>query len=156
MPPHLSELLQPSLSRHAPPRSPYSQQAHFFAAFFGGPMAAMGLNLVNSHRLGRLRRDAPWLLAGLAAALGLDPLLQLTGTGAALLLQLDELLNRRSIELLSRALSLALFALGLVMHRREHQATDLMGRPRPSGWAMGLGLICAGLVFNILWRDAMR
>lgn len=156
MSPPLSELLQPSLSRQAPVRSPYSQQTHFLAAFFGGPVAAMGLNLVNSHRLGRLRRDAPWLLAGALAALGLDPALQLTEGGQALLLQLDEWLNRRSIELLSRALALALFALGLVMHRHEHRATELMGRPRPSGWAMGLGLIGAGLVFDILWRDVMR
>lgn len=156
MPPHLSELLRPSLSRAAPPRSPYSQQTHFLSAFFGGPWAAMAMNLINSWRLGRLPRDAAWLLLGAAAMLGLDAWLLQTASGQALLVQADALVGRNALAIASRALALLLFLLGLLLHRREHQATDLMGLKRPNGLLPGIGLIVGGSVAETLWRAWLR
>lgn len=156
MPPHLSELLQPSLSRTAPRRAPYAQQVHFLTAFFGGPLAAMAFNLLNSHRLERLRRDAPWLVAGLALALGLDAFLLLTEPGRAFVAAAEAVLGRNVLGLAVRVLALGLFVLGLVMHRREHQAADLMGVPRPSGWVLGIGLVLAGSLFESVWREVLR
>lgn len=157
MPPHLSELLRPSLSpTAAPPRSPYSQQTAFLASFFGGPLAAMAMNVINSWRLGRLPRDAAWLLAGIAAALGLEAWLIVSADGQALLRQADALVGRNSLALASRALGLLLFVLGIVMHRREHQAVELMGGTRPNGVLAGIALIIGGTVAEVFWRSWLR
>lgn len=133
----LEALLQPSLGGAAGRlhQAPYSTQAQVMSAFFGGPLAALALWAINSQRLGRLQRDAVWLL--LAALLW----------GAALWLffgpaHLGAQIGAPRVWI--RGLALAIFACGALLHRREQAACDLMGQTRPNGTVLAIVLILAG------------
>ena len=65
------DLLRPSLSREADVgRAPYGSSAMFLVAFLGGAPAALAMFGLDTWRLGRLRRDAPWLALAFAVTLG--------------------------------------------------------------------------------------
>ncbi len=67
------DLLQPSLRGDVPAnlRAPYSTQTGVLAAWFGGPLAAIGFAVLNAERLGRSRRDALWIAPLFAAWLAI-------------------------------------------------------------------------------------
>ena len=156
MPADPSDLLRPSLAHSAPRLSPYSLQALFLTSFFGGPLAALGMLALNARRLGRLRRDVPWLVVALLAYVLLEAVLALSPAGRGFIAQADAWLGRRAIEYLVRALALAVFALGLVMHRREHKAAELMGLTRPSPWLPALALVFGCSLLAELLRNFMQ
>ena len=142
----LSELLRPSLSGGATlARAPYSVTMGFLTAFFGGFFAAVAVIAVNSARLRRLRRDLPIVLSALAAYLALLFVLVATGWGAGL----DGNMNKPA-GVLVRAVSLATFGIGYVMHRTEQRAADLMGLDRPGPWLVGIGCGLGGIGMQIL------
>ena len=139
----LEALLQPSLGGAAgrPRKAPYSTQAQVMSAFFGGPLAALAVWAINSQRLGRLSRDAVWLL--LAALLWVAALLYFFGhCEAAWCLDLSA--NIGSPRIWMRGLALAVFAGGAWLHRREQAACDLTGQTRPNGTVLAIVLILAG------------
>lgn len=148
-----NQLLQPSLSRQAPGRAPYSTQALFIASFFGGPAAAIGFGTLNAARLSRLGRDAGWIAAAVLAYLGFEYAIAATAAGQALLARADFWLGRHAESVLARGLALLVFIGWLLRHRREQHAADLLGAPRPSGWLPGLGFIVAGIVVTVLLRS---
>ncbi len=148
-----NQLLQPSLSRHAPGRAPFSMQALFIASFFGGPAAAIGFGALNAARLARLRRDAPWIAGAALAWIGFEYAVAATDAGLALVARADIWLGRHAEPVLARGLALLVFVGWLLRHRREQQAADLMGAPRPSGWLPGLGFIVAGIAATALLRS---
>src|SRR5262249_39204793 len=64
------ELLRPSLGDAVAARAPYSVRTTFLTAFFGGPLAALAIIVLNSVRLRRWLPDLPVLgvvLAGFIA-----------------------------------------------------------------------------------------
>lgn len=144
-------LLQPSLSGRgeAPQAAPYSQQAGFLTAFFGGPFALAIMFAINSKRLSRLGRDAGWIAL---AALGYAAWVWFchrTSAGQEVRAWLLHELGRRGPEIAERLIALAGYALMALCHRREQRSATLFGLDRPNGLWLGLGLIVAGNVLSI-------
>lgn len=151
MPLSRAELLRPSLSgSDRLRRAPYSLQAGFLSAFFGGPFAAAGLFAVNAWRLGRARSDAPaiagMLLAALVFALGSGP----GGAIQSALQPVAQWLGPRTGIYAERLFALALFGIGAALHRREQRSVVLFGLRRPNGWIGGLAAIVGGNVVSTL------
>lgn len=145
----LDALLQPSLGGAAgrQHKAPYSTQAQVMSAFFGGPLAALALWAINSQRLGRLQRDAVWLV--LAALLW----------GAALWLFFGPVnlgSELGSPRVWVRGVALAIFAGGALLHRREQAACDLTGQTRPDGTGLAIVLIVASNGLQTLAEWALR
>lgn len=151
-----AHLLQPSLTPQRLARSAYTTQVHFLAAFFGGPLAALALSVVNARRLARWPRDLPWIAALAVLVLACEWWLARGSSGSAGLALAREWLGPSAPRYLNRALALACFGVSLWMHRREQSAADLMGLPRPSGWGMGLALVVGGSVAEALLRAVLR
>ncbi len=139
----LEHLLTPSLASTPPPRPLFSFQALFLTAFFGGPLAAVGLAGINARRADRWRRDA-WLcglvalawfavlvLVGVAIAQGQFPS-WLEGFGAK---------AQRNLRLLGRIVALGLAGLFYHRHRPLWVAQRLAGTESPNPWKVGLAAI---------------
>jgi hypothetical protein len=149
-----NDLLRPSLRGAAVLSAPYSTRVGMLTAFFGGPFAAVALQGINAHRLGRLGREAVLLAGLLLSILALDLWVRRTGAlseGLAGMLGTDERDARR---ILSRAIALGIFALGLFVHRQPQRTADLMGLPRPNGIGVGIGLIIGGTLASVVWHAA--
>lgn len=143
------ELLRPSLdgsSRIA--AAPYSLQTGMWSAFFGGPLAAAAMIGLNAWRIGRLRRDAAWVLLIVVAHLGWAFFLYGTPTGLGLQAKLVGALGGRALTYCERFIALMAFVVGMLLHRAEQRSTDLFGLKRPNGWIVGIGLIVAGWVLG--------
>lgn len=136
-----AELLRASLCDKPPSRAPYSVQTGAIVAFFGGAIGSIVLALLNSTRLGRGRRDAPWLVAVVLAFAGVTAWWHLTATGFAFDDALRGLLGASGPRIAERALGMLVFGVAAWFHRREQRATDFFDRPRPNGLWVGLGLI---------------
>lgn len=152
MHPKRPDLLRPSLSpSNRIERAPYSLQVGFLSAFFGGPLAAVGMSMLNSWRMGTLQRDAILLGAmGLLGA-GLVGLLAVgSAEGAAWLVTLERWFGRNAGSYLERLGGLLLFAGEAALHRREQRAADLFGLPRPNGWIVGIAFIVGGRAGSLL------
>lgn len=146
--PSAPDLLQPSLSARAVRLAPYSHQAGFLVAFFGGPAAVLGITALNAHRVGRLPRDLAWLLPALLAWLLFEAWWAGTPSGRQFNGSLQALLGPSGPRYAERALGLLGFALSCVLHRREQRAADMLGLTRPNGWIAGLAFVVAGYVFG--------
>lgn len=136
-----AELLRPSLSEKPPAKAPYSVQTGAVVAFFGGPAAAIVMALVNAWRLGRLRRDAPWLAAVVLGTPGFLAWWWLTASGLAFSIDVVALLGTAGTRIVERALALLIFGVAAYAHRREQRTTDMFDRARPNGVGMGIALI---------------
>jgi hypothetical protein len=139
------ELLRPSLAGHALAKAPYSVQTAFLASFFGGPFAAIGILGANAIRLRRWRDFLPLGLL-LAAVPGLIGALWLTPWGGDIRQALTAAAGPLAVSLLSRAIGIAIFVMGYVMHRSEQRGADFMGLRRPNGLLAGLILIVLGML----------
>jgi hypothetical protein len=141
-------LLRPSLAAGSGVRAPYSLQMGMLASFFGGPFAALAVVLLNALRLQRLRAEALPLALLVFATLAAELWLLLDPAPSLALAGLLSTGPLNALELALRALSLALFADGLLLHRQHQRAADLMGLQRPRGLWVGLGLIAGGLLLQ--------
>jgi hypothetical protein len=150
-------LLRPSLvAGAAGVRAPYSLQMGMLASFFGGPFAALAVVLINALRLQRLRAEALPLALLAGAALAVEAWLLLDPTPSRALAGLLSTGVSAALRLALRALSLAVFVAGLLLHRQRQRAADLMGLDRPRGFLPGLGLIVGGLVLQALLDIALE
>jgi hypothetical protein len=135
-------LLRPSLSgTGGRGRKLYSTTVGYIAAFFGGPLAAVVIALVNSHRLGRQSREWPLALG----ALLLSAVVVLPAPWGLLdwaLLRLEE----SGLKLAWRVLGLGVFAASYLLHRKYHRSMEVMGVKAPSGWLLGITAIVLGQV----------
>jgi len=139
------DLLRPSLSDPQQLASaPYTLQASFFSAFFGGPFAAALMLALNSYRLGRLRRDVGWVVLVAAAFFAWLVFIYTTAAGHALQQQMTDWVGGRSMALAERLMALLAFAASTALHRREQRSADLFGLKRPNGWVAGIALIVIG------------
>lgn len=145
----LSDLLQPTVGRAPPQQVPYSLQAALLTSFFGGPFAALAIFGINAKRIGRLRSQAP-----LIAALGVVHVasqwwLHTVPSGAAFGAWLASVLAMsRAPRLLSGVFGLVVFVVCAFVHRREHKASELVGKGQPNGLKIGVALIVGGRVAN--------
>jgi hypothetical protein len=142
-------LLRPSLAAGVGARAPYSAQMGMLASFFGGPFAALAAVLLNALRLRRLRPEALALGALALVMLVADTWLLLDPAPTAALAHWLSIRPSNALHLWLRALSLAVFAAGLLLHRQRQRAAELMGLQRPRGFWVGLGLIAAGLLLQV-------
>jgi hypothetical protein len=139
-------LLRPSLAAGAGARAPYSTQMGMQVSFFGGPFAALAVLFINATRLRRLRPEALPLALVAAATLALDAWMLLD---VAPVLRMSQMLStspENALHLALRALSLAVFAAGLLLHRQRERAAALLGLDRPRGLWVGIGLIVGGVL----------
>ena len=140
------DLLQPTLAHSRPLPRLVSSRAQFFAAFFGGGFAALGLAVVNSSKLQRLTRDVPIVVLLAAVYVGFLYWL-VSPAGAHLLAQFQ--LSRSGVPV--RMAAVALFGTVYALHRLPLRAGALTGLDSASGWiaaaAAGAGIVLdAGLV----------
>jgi len=147
-----SDLLQPSLVDAKPREAPYSAQTGFLASFFGGPLAALAMFGINSHRIGRLRSDAVWLAAILVACVAFEVWWRLSPGGQVFDAWLVAQFGKSGGRFVERLSGLLIFAIAAAIHRREHKASDLMGAKRPNGLALGAALIVGGWVVSGLLK----
>ena len=145
----LGDLLQPSLGRDdSPATAIYSLRAGFLTAFFGGPLAAAVVALVNAHRLNRLRADWPIGLLGIALTFGLA-WWQVRAGGDA---WLNALMGPSATLYAVRIAGLALFGAVYAMHRTYYRGMSVLGIKPPNGLALGAVAVVAGIAVNIPLR----
>lgn len=150
-------LLRPSLSgAGAGVRAPYSTQMGMLASFFGGPFSALAVVGLNAWRLQRLRAEALPLALLAVLTIGLDVGLMLRPTLVLPVAQWLDTPAGNALHLLVRALSLVVFAAGLLLHRQHQRAADLLGLDRPRGLWVGLGLIVGGFALQLLIGVALQ
>jgi hypothetical protein len=146
------DLLKPTLDSSAPaPIAPYSVQTMFLVAFFGGPLAALGITGLNSYRLRRFSRDLPWLATLAVIAMALSWFVLISSTGLPARDWISEVIGANGRRLVSRLFALLLVGLGFVLHRREQRNADLLGIQRPNGWIGGtICLVAGGVAFALI------
>jgi len=151
MSPVREDLLRPSLSPSAmAARAPYSNQTAFVSAFIGGPFAAAAMFAINSWRIGRLARDAAWVVFALVAYLLWFVYIAPPGAALTFKALVTPWLGDSANRILLRLGALLICLAGMIRHRYEQRSTDLFGAKRPNGWAGGAGLIVAGWGANAL------
>ena len=141
------DLLRPTLSDYERVPGLYNTTGFFLSSFFGGPLGAAIYGGANSHRLGRLLKDLP-LLVAIAAAAFLLPLVlhdagQLEGLAAAFGGRAS-----RNYGLVMRALGLATYGAIYLMHRRFFRSARVSGAKEIPGWIPGIAAIAAGMFAN--------
>jgi hypothetical protein len=134
------ELLKPSLSLTHVTRAPYSVTTTFMTAFFGGPLAIIGMTALNAWRLGRLMRDALPLAIVLAAYFGLLWVMAQPEWGGVFLLAMEKHTGVQT-PIIFRFIALILCGLGYLLHRIEQRNADVSGMVRPNGWIAGIAFI---------------
>ncbi|NHZ79923.1 hypothetical protein F2P44_11640 [Massilia sp. CCM 8695] len=143
-------LLTPSLSpSRAPAAILYSVESSFLLAFFGGPFAIILYSALNSWKL---RRPLDGLVY-LAALLLSVAFIVAVKTRYAPLAGLMLAIGASAAELLWRALSMVLFALFYLMHRKQHRSAVLFGAKAPSPWipAIAFAVLAHGMKLGVLY-----
>lgn len=139
------DLLRPTVSEPAQlAAAPYTVQAGFVTAFFGGPLAAAAMLAVNAWRLRRLPRDAGWVALIAVAFVAWLAFMHQTEAGRALQRQMTDAVGRNAMSIAARLIALVACLGGAWLHRREQRSADLFGLARPNGWGLGVALILLG------------
>lgn len=141
------DLLRPTLSDYERVPELYNSTGFFMSSFFGGPLGAAIYGGANSHRLGRLAKDLPMLMAVVAAAFLLPYMLHEAGW----LQRLAESIGgrvARNYEIMMRALGLATYGAIYLMHRRFFRSARVSGAREIPGWVPGLAAVVAGYAAN--------
>jgi uncharacterized membrane protein AbrB (regulator of aidB expression) len=146
-------LLRPTLGGVGANRtSIYSTTVGYISAFFGGPIAAAIVALVNSRRLNRLQRDWPFALVAIGVEIAF---IQWQVNGGSP--RLDEALGSGAHRWMRRLLGLFFFGLAYALHRTFYRNMAIAGISPPAGWLLGSLAIAAGLSFNaalIIWMGS--
>jgi energy-converting hydrogenase Eha subunit A len=134
----------------------YSTRAFVVCSLFGGPLSAVAFAALQARAMGRLRRDLPWLLLGLALFLAGAGILAETG----LLGEAMTDLGTTHVPLVSQ-LVYRLVALGFCFaywQRQQPEREQLMAAgitPEP-GYGVGVVALLVGLVGGTLVLLALR
>jgi hypothetical protein len=147
----MQNLLNPTLSPETSHQRIYSQRALFFVAFFGGPLALLLLNALNSNKLNRLRRDLlPYLIAlSLYVAL-LSVIIWSAPEGVSVWKWIAA--QRREnffFKYAPRIFALILWGGFAFLHRPFHKAAQLLGDDPPSPWRAALSCFAVAMVADI-------
>jgi hypothetical protein len=134
----------------------YSAPAFAVSSIFGGPLAAVAFAAIEARALGRLHRDLPWLLAGLAAFVG-----------AAVVAAASGLLDQAFVDLGTsrvptweqvsyRLAALGFFVLYWRLHLADRRALARAGVAATPGYGAGVVALLLGLVGGTLLLLALR
>lgn len=142
-----NDLLRPSLAAGDATRvSIYSTTTGFMAAYFGGPLGAASIALLNSHRIGRLAKDWPFALLALLAVPIYFHWLQLGGGQQ----WLTATIGAWSTPYFYRLLGVLFFGLAYGLHRSQYRNMALIGLKPTPGWIPGLAAIVVGGAYSFL------
>lgn len=140
-----SDLLRPSLSSPRDMPAPiYSVRAAFLTSFFGGPIAAALITLLNARRLRRLARDWPLALAAVAVLIALR-----WSMSRHVLAVLEPVLGQNTETFLMEVSGLGLFGIGYALHGPYHRSQSFLDLPTPNGFLAGILCILAAAVAQI-------
>ena len=139
------DLLRPTLSDTQRVPALYNTTGFFLSAFFAGPMGAIVYGGANSHRLGRLGKDASTLALILAAAYYVPYVLYQHGW-LQRLMTLAGGNETRNYELFLRALGLLTFGAVYLMHRHFFRAAGVAGSKGIPGWIPGIAALVSGVL----------
>lgn len=140
------DLLKPSLDANTA-QPIYSTGALIATAFFGGAFAVPFLAFENSRRLGRVARDALWIVVALAAAAGL--VLWLSAT-------VPEEDSSRTIRLWNRGGGFVLAGGFYLLHQRAYRAMHHTGVEPPKPYVAVILAVVAGIVITVGVIEAVR
>lgn len=128
----------------APVAAGFSQQASFFVAFFGGPLAAVIFNAWNARIWGRLGGDLPLVIATALVALGAAVAAAIYGP------QLDGPESELPpVRVLSRVLGLAIWGVFALRHRSMYRMQSISSLTARSPWVPGLACVGVSLVLAL-------
>jgi hypothetical protein len=134
------DLLQPTLQSHVKPAPLLSRNALMMCGFFGGPFAAMVVQLFNSRRAGRLAGDQLWLAFGFAAALLVSVLMFFWD------IPQDSNLHR----VVWRVAGLGFGLVCMRWYRDEYARREFLGLPTASPWLPGVLAVAMGIVLELI------
>lgn len=121
----------------------HSATTGYLAAFFGGPLSGILIALLNSRKLGRLKRDWPLLVIALGAEVTYGYWLVSGGPE-----HLEDIVGDFPTALPRRLLGAAAFGLVYLMHRTYYRNSNLVGLKTLNGWGVGLVAIGLGLLVH--------
>ncbi|OWQ85089.1 hypothetical protein CDN99_23035 [Roseateles aquatilis] len=155
--PSIEHLLRPSLSvQEAPAQAPFSSQAQFLTAFFGGPLAMLFCLTGSIHRMRRWRQDGVFFALLAVASLGLAVLPWLS-VGAPLRDACMALLGKSGPSTWVTLIALLGALASIHRHRRERRAAEMMGLKSENAFLSCLAMvIVAGFVSYMLSRFGGR
>lgn len=134
----------------------YSTPAFAVCSLFGGPLSAVAFATLQSHVMGRLRRDLPALLLGLLAIIGVA----LYSASSGLLREALADLGTRNVpgplHLAYRVVSLGFFYAYWRRLRADRERLICDGIAAEPGYAAGLASLLIGLVGGTLLLLALR
>jgi len=134
----------------------YSVPALAVSSLFGGPLAAVAFAAIEARALGRLERDLPWIVGGVATVV----LAALWAASSGLLdAALVDLGTRRVPtweHVAYRATALGFFLGYWLLHRRDRRELARAGVAPVPGYAAGLVALLVGLVGGTLLLLSLR
>jgi hypothetical protein len=134
----------------------YSAPAFAVSSVFGGPLAAVAFAAIEARALGRLERDLPWLVAGLAAVIAAS----VVAASSGLLDQALEDLGTSHVptwaQVAYRLVALGFFIAYWFLHRADRRALAHAGVPAVPGYAAGVVALLTGLVGGTFLLLALR
>jgi hypothetical protein len=134
----------------------YSMPALAIASLFGGPIAAVAFAAIEARALGRLERDLPWIIAGLAGIVVAAVAAASSGLLDAALVDLGTRHVPTWEHVAYRVLALA-FVLGYWrLHRADRSELARAGVAPVPGYAAGLVALLIGLVGGTLLLLSLR
>lgn len=134
----------------------YSIPALAVSSVFGGPLAAVAFAAIEARALGRLDRDLPWIVFGLAAVV----LAALFAASTGLLEPALADLGTRRVPAWEhigyRLVALGFFAGYWLLHRADRRELARAGVAPVPGYAAGLVALLIGLVGGTLLLLSLR
>jgi hypothetical protein len=142
-----NHLLQPSLSKNdGNSIRIYSEATGYVSAIFGGAIATSLISLLNSYRIGRLRKDWPLGIAAIIYTVAIFKWkLQFDGQEWFTIH-----FGKGSFQVLETVLGFGFFGVGYLLHRKYYRNMQILGLKAASGWIPGLLAIIASWLMNIL------
>ena len=134
----------------------YSAPAFAVSSLFGGPLSAVAFAAIEARALGRLQRDLPWLLLGIAAVLLVSVLAADRGLLDLALRDLGTRALPTWEHVAYRLAAFGYFAAYWWLHRSERRELAAAGVAPVPGYAAGLVALLVGLVSGTLLLLALR
>jgi hypothetical protein len=134
----------------------YSTPAFAVCSLFGGPLSAVAFATIQARAMGRLQRDLPWLMLGLAAILAATS----HAAGSGLLREALADLGTRHVpaplHLAYRVVALAFFYAYWRIQRPDRDRLRRAGVQAEPGYAAGVVALLIGLVGGTALLIALR
>lgn len=134
----------------------YSVPALAVSSLFGGPLAAVAFAAIEARALGRLGRDLPWIVGGLAAVIAAALLAASTGLLDDALTDLGTRRVPAWEQAAYRLAALGFFVGYWFLHRADRRELARAGVAPVPGYAAGLAALMIGLVGGTVLLLALR